>query len=67
MKTITLTVSGMGCMKCVAKVNNALSEVVGVMDANVSLETKTATVQCLDSTTKEALIEAITEVGFKAE
>ena len=67
MKTITLSVQGMGCMKCVAKVQNALSEVVGVMEANVSLDDKTATVECLDSTTKESLIEAITEVGFKAE
>lgn len=67
MKTITLTVTGMGCMKCVAKVENALSSVVGVMDTTVSLEEKSAVVQCLDSTSKDALIEAITEVGFKAE
>lgn len=67
MKTITLTVTGMGCMKCVAKVENALSSVVGVMESKVSLEEKKAVVECLDSTTKEALIEAITEVGFKAE
>lgn len=67
MKTITLTVTGMGCMKCVAKVQDALSSVVGVMDANVSLEAKSAVVECLDSTSKESLIEAITEVGFTAE
>ena len=54
-------------MKCVAKVENALSSVVGVMDTTVSLEEKSAVVQCLDSTSKDALIEAITEVGFKAE
>ena len=67
MKTITLTVTGMGCMKCVAKVENALSSVVGVMDTTVTLEATSEVVQCLDSTSKDALIEAITEVGFKAE
>lgn len=67
MKTITLKVTGMGCKKCVAKVQNALNEVVGVMEATVSLENNNAIVECLDSTTKEDLINSIVEAGFNAE
>lgn len=67
MKSITICVTGMHCKKCAAKVETALSEVVGVMEATVNLEANNVVVECLDSTSKESLVDAINEVGFKAE
>lgn len=66
MKTINIEVNGMHCMKCVAKVEKALSEIIGVAEVNVSMQDSMATIECLDSTTKETLVQAIIDCGFEA-
>ena len=63
-ETVELSVSGMHCEKCVARVKDALENVDGVTNVDVSLEGNSATVEGhgIDSV---ALIEAIKAVGFE--
>ncbi len=42
---VTLPVHGMSCASCVKKVENALSELEGVVRANVNFATERATIQ----------------------
>lgn len=44
MATVTLNVSGMACGGCVQSITNVLKALAGVEKADVSLETRTATV-----------------------
>ena len=55
-------IEGMGCMKCVAHVTEAL-EGLGVKDINVSLEDKCATFD--GAYDAEALKAAIDDAGFE--
>ena len=64
---IDLKISGMHCMHCVSSVKSALSEIDGVLEAEVSLEKGTATVKCNDSVSKDELINAVLDIGFEAE
>ena len=65
---VTLKIDGMMCGACSAKVQTALKGVEGVKAADVSLETKQATV-CFDSakTSVPKLIAAVCKVDFKAQ
>lgn len=60
---IQLTVQGMHCEKCVARVKEALEQADGVTDATVNLEEGCATVEGrgMDAA---ALADAVTELGF---
>lgn len=64
MNTITLSIDGMTCKHCSARVETALLEVPGVSSVEVSLENKNATIKCQDTTTKETLINAVLAAGY---
>lgn len=67
MSTITMTVLGMTCKKCVAHVASALTEVPGVTNVVVDLEHKSATVDTDGSVTEAALAEAVVAEGYEVE
>ncbi|MBQ3497275.1 MAG: heavy metal translocating P-type ATPase, partial [Oscillospiraceae bacterium] len=57
--TITLSVNGMMCPRCVAHVQKALEGVEGVEEVSVSLEGASATVKTKEGVKREALIAAV--------
>ena len=57
-------VEGMGCMKCVHHVKEALEGLDGVSSAEVSLEGKTALVTLTKDVADEAIKAAIDEAGY---
>ncbi|QUY17983.1 heavy metal translocating P-type ATPase [Treponema vincentii] len=63
MKNITLTIEGMSCGHCSARVEKALNAIEGV-SAKVDLETKTASVTYPDTVTIDALKAAVTDAGY---
>lgn len=64
--TTQLKIDGMTCGHCVAGVKGALEGVPGVQRADVTLEPGQATVEHAESTSVEALIEAVVEEGYEA-
>lgn len=58
-------VEGMMCNKCVAHVTKALEGVEGVVNVEVNLEEKKATVEIEEGVTDEALTAAIVEEGYE--
>jgi Cu+-exporting ATPase/Au+-exporting ATPase len=62
---IELTIEGMTCASCVARVEKALLKVDGVSTAQVNLATETAWVSASHSQVP-ALIAAVEKAGFKA-
>ena len=64
--TYTLTVEGMMCQHCVAHVKKALEAVKGVSLVSVDLDTKTATVEALSTTSVDALITAVKNAGYES-
>ena len=63
----TLSVEGMHCNHCKARVENAIKAVKGVKAVTVSLDTATAEfVYAEGKTTPEAVAEAVTAIGFAA-
>tara|TARA_R110002074_G_scaffold394621_1_gene582119 strand:+ start:1109 stop:1423 length:315 start_codon:yes stop_codon:yes gene_type:complete len=63
--TVTLSVPGMDCPACPITVRKSLEAVDGVIDAQTSLETRTAVVTFDDAKTNvPALIEATTNYGY---
>ncbi len=61
----TLNIEGMMCAHCQAHVKKALEGVAGVTQVEVSLEDKTATVSLTPGTEEQALVDAVTEAGYK--
>lgn len=61
----SLTVEGMMCQNCVKHVTRALEEVSGVTGVTVSLENKTAVVDCSDAATDDALRSAVNDAGYE--
>ncbi|WP_272658697.1 copper-exporting P-type ATPase CopA [Providencia sp. PROV148] len=61
-KAITLALSGLSCMKCAAKTQQALEAVDGVQSATV--DTQTAVVQ--GTASAESLIAAVQAAGYQA-
>jgi P-type Cu+ transporter len=61
-----LTIEGMTCASCVARVERALKAVPGVSDASVNLMTETATVSSQDSVEFAALHDAVVNAGYEA-
>lgn len=57
-------IEGMGCMKCVAHVKEALEGLDGVSSAKVSLEGKTALVTLTKDVADEAISSAVDEAGY---
>jgi len=65
-KSLTLTVSGMKCENCVAKVDKALRGVEGVKDVTVDLKKQSAIVTFASTAVKpEVLYKAVKDVGFE--
>ena len=63
----TLSVDGMHCNHCKAKVENAIKAVKGVKAVTVSLDTASAEIVYAEGkTTPEAVAEAVTKIGFNA-
>jgi Cu+-exporting ATPase len=66
-RTVRLTVSGMTCAACQARVQRTLQKQAGVVDAGVNLMMHDATVRYLpDATSPEQLIEAVRATGYDA-
>ena len=66
-QTITLDLPTMDCAMCPVTVNMALNKVDGVIEADVSLESKSAVVTFDDAKTDAlALVHATTNAGFKS-
>jgi len=63
MKNITLTVEGMSCGHCSARVEKALNAIEGV-SAKVDLDAKAASVTYPDTVTIDALKAAVTDAGY---
>ncbi|MBR0034419.1 MAG: heavy-metal-associated domain-containing protein [Synergistaceae bacterium] len=57
-------VEGMGCMKCVAHVKEALEGLDGVSSAEVSLEAGTALVTLTKDVADEAIRSAVDDAGY---
>jgi Cu+-exporting ATPase len=57
-------VSGMTCASCVARVEEALSSVPGVISASVNLASEKATVEYLEGTAVADLRRAVEEAGY---
>jgi Cu+-exporting ATPase len=65
LSTLTFSIGGMTCASCVHHVDNALNSVPGIVDAQVSLGTETATVEFEASdVTKPELREALAGAGY---
>lgn len=65
--TATIQVEGMSCGGCATTVRQALIKLAGVKSAEVSLERKQAVVKYDPAKlTREQLVEAINQTGFKA-
>lgn len=62
--TRTLTVDGMMCPHCEARVKKALEAVPGVVSAEASFEKGTAVVMCEESVSDAALKEAVTAQDY---
>ncbi len=66
--TVTLNVGGMTCASCVGYVEEALSEVPGVVSSTVNLATERATVHYLSGATGvDQLREAVDDAGYSIE
>jgi P-type Cu+ transporter len=65
LSTLTFSVGGMTCAACVHHVGNALRELPGITNAQVSLGTETATVEFTPSSvTKPNLRDALSGAGY---
>ena len=62
----SFAVKGMMCHKCVAHVEKALSEVKGVKEVTVSLDSGSVTVKCAENVTEGALKKAVVDAGYEA-
>jgi copper chaperone CopZ len=65
MGTVELTIEGMSCEHCVARVKKALEGVDGVVEAEVKIDPGSATVRGED-VRLEDLVEAVDRVGYTA-
>lgn len=63
MNTI-LIVDGMTCSHCESSVTKALTDVSGVSNVDVNLETKEVNVEYSEDVNKESLKEAVEDIGF---
>lgn len=64
-ESYTLTVEGMMCKHCAARVTAAVEKTKGAK-ASVNLEEKTVTVTCPKGTDIQCVIDTLTAEGYKA-
>ena len=60
-----LTVDGMHCQKCAARIDSALKSLAGVKKVSVNLEKKTVSVISKEEIHVAVYKEAIEKLGFK--
>lgn len=65
MQTLTLSVKGMSCAACVARVEDALKTIPGVADAQVNFATHQATVHH-KAVLLDTLVNAVSNAGYEA-
>ncbi|GAA1477476.1 heavy-metal-associated domain-containing protein [Nocardioides aestuarii] len=65
MSTQTFTVTGMTCGHCVASVTEEVSEVAGVEDVDVVLESGQVTVTSAEPVDESAVRAAVEEAGYQ--
>ena len=65
-KTEVITVEGMMCQHCAARVKDVLMAVDGVKGVKIDLDAKTATLTVTDAFDPTAARTAITAAGYKA-
>ena len=63
--TKTMSIEGMMCGHCSARVEKALKELAGVTAVTISLEDKNAVVTVEESVTDEMLTKAVTDAGYE--
>ncbi len=67
MKKITLSIPEISCGHCTSSINDALSEVDGIISVESSVADKTTTVEFEEKIiTEGAIIEMIDDIGFAA-
>ncbi|PPE72776.1 copper-translocating P-type ATPase [Solimonas fluminis] len=64
--TVELAIEGMTCASCAGRVEKALREIPGVLDASVNLATERATVRVSGETPVSALTAAVEHAGYAA-
>ena len=60
-----ILIEGMSCGHCVKHVKNALTDLNGVKDVEVILDTKTAMVDVDEEVSEDALKAAIEDAGYE--
>ena len=63
-KEVTISVEGMHCSACSGAVESALLEIPGVLQASVSLVSKSAKIAFDERTTTAKLVDAVSDMGF---
>lgn len=64
---VTLAVKGMTCATCVSRIETALMQIGGVLEASANLTTETATVRMLEGSASQSdLVRALKDVGYEA-
>lgn len=61
-----LQISDMKCASCVARIEKALAEVPGILEASVNFATKTASVKTEHYVNDEILMRTINKIGYHA-
>lgn len=62
--TKTITIDGMSCGHCTARVETALKALDGVKEVVMSLEDKTATVTLEQQVSEDSMKSAVTDAGY---
>ena len=65
-REVELTLQGMTCASCVARIERALAAVPGVVEATVNLATESARIRVAGPATDAALIAAVVAAGYGA-
>ncbi|WP_051130464.1 heavy metal translocating P-type ATPase [Arenimonas oryziterrae] len=63
---VALTIQGMTCASCVARVERAVGKVVGVLSASVNLATESARIELSSGAKIESVIAAVAAAGYVA-
>jgi len=61
----TIVIEGMMCSHCTGRVKKVLEALQGVQEAEMSLEQKTAQVECSGNVSDEELKKAVTDAGYE--
>lgn len=65
METATYTVTGMTCSHCVASVTEEVSEIPGVSDVAVDLDSGRLSVTSAEPVDPRLVADAVTEAGYE--